>query len=627
MAEESSIEGHDDSSAQSSSSYLDEAHELEEEMTRLGLLMSSAAVPNADTSSEEQLSEHELHPLVLASPEAFFGLDRALLRKSNTPPRLAVQNSLDVAAESVTSAAARTELLMAFAFWPTEEKERPGAIARLLLTRQVQMANEQMVPLWERTKPPKEVAELALHFRQLLGFQGSEDSPVQRLCMTKEALGFLFADGRLWADTVEGKFAGRLGQWKQVHLRLFPHGAILSVVIDWMPLPNMYIGLGALRAWVAVAKYRSVKLGMARGWTFAKHESVANVEDAQQNLGLKLFAALYGGSCISLGAIANWLVKLPGDPPDGMSDRVSCIEQCVHHTAVGLLAPWSPPVAQTETALWLRPNAVASLALEDIFGFCWGSSASRKLFVKQFMGILAVLTRHCLAERATLERLSYLAALQAPQLPRQASLAEKDAAHRALHSLALMLARYRASMASDDCGGRPEFRDFFQGVREAYDVSVLKSELREDLRDTLRLVENDRIVERKQTTRLEQRFKQKSNKLEDRKQYIRDVQQRYLEVLIYALTAVFTPFFVLAAIFGMNNDSVPTDVSWGYLVLGCGVAAIFLFLLSVLNFIRRRPQLNAVKEEVHLIQELKILDRHQQALHEGTRLLDAQELY
>ncbi len=120
--------------------------------------------------------------------------------------------------------------------------------------------------LWERTGLPKEVAELSLHFRQLLGFEGTDSSPVQRLRLTDNARNWLFGDARLWADTKGGVFAGKQCEWTDVHLVIFPHGAILSVAVDWMSgggAQDTAFSLSDLRSWVYVAKFRSIKVWVA----------------------------------------------------------------------------------------------------------------------------------------------------------------------------------------------------------------------------------------------------------------------------------------------------------------------------------------------------------------------------
>ena len=114
----------------------------------------------------------------------------------------------------------------------------------------------------------------------------------------------------------------------------------------------------------------------------------------------------------------------------------------------------------------------------------FNQSNGKKNFGKHFMRMFCVLSLHCLSERKTLEKLSFLAALQSQNLPNPQSsetktLKEKEKVRRNLISLATMLVRYRSSMASDDCGGRTEFREYFKELRRVYNIAALKSELRE----------------------------------------------------------------------------------------------------------------------------------------------------
>jgi hypothetical protein len=209
------------------------------------------------------------------------------------------------------------------------------------------------------------------------------------------------------------------------------------------------------------------------------------VDSLQSNLGLKLYAALYGGSCVSLGSVCNWLVMKPEEATSAIPRRISRFDYCQHHTcaqiavalengelkdvmhhiarASGSKTASAPEGLRDGHVLQLRANASIAIARDGRFGLEWGS-VLKKTFVKQFLGVFCVLTLHCLSERATLEKLSYLSALESQNLPAPGAnrtLKDKDKARRKLLSLATMLVRYRSSMASDDCGGRSEFRLYF----------------------------------------------------------------------------------------------------------------------------------------------------------------------
>ena len=181
--------------------------------------------------------------------------------------------------------------------------------------------------------------------------------------------------------------------------------------------------------------------------------------------------------------------------------------------------------------------------------FEWGDSDNGG-FKRQFMGIYGLLTLQCLSERTTLEKLSHLAAMQSQKLPLPGSIAkislgEKNTLRRELMSLAIMLARYRSSMASDDCGGRPEFRRFFRELRRTYDIAGLKEELRDDLRDTLAMVENDWMEERRIEKKEESLHKKRIGKIERKTESIMDEQKNRFEVLLYSISVIVLPFLVV----------------------------------------------------------------------------------
>jgi hypothetical protein len=560
----------------------------EQDMTAAGLARSDAGVERVVYGSV---------PLLLGDQDSFNSLEASPFLPVLRAP---LAHEPGTVGEQVGCSNAASVLMLPFSFWETEDKESPAAVARMLLTRTVSLGGDE-VPLWERTGLPREAQEFNVHFRQLLGFEASESAPVQRLRVTERARCLLFGEARLWADTRSGDFAGRQSLWTDVHLMVFPHGAILSVTLNWN-VSSPGFSLQDLRTWISVARVRSTKIGLVRGWTFAQHSG--GNDALMSTLGRHLYAALFGGSCVSLSNVASWLVALPGEDLDEM--RTAGFENCVHHTGACLTHAYNPEEDERNDGdgqyVWLRSTCVVELSLEEVLGLEWGGRSQRKHFMKHFMVGFAVLAQHCLSERITLEKLSYLTALLSRKLPtpdvsRPLTAAAKEEVRAELMSLAMMLARYRASMASDDCGGRADFRDFFQEIRKAYDVGLLKNELRGDLRDTLAMVESDRVDEREIDSRRERLYKKRQQRLEVRKDRIRDAQKNNFEILIYASAALAAPFLVVCAVFGMNNYDVPAYVPWGYVLLGCGVVSIAMVLVIIVNFNRGRPALEVLREE------------------------------
>jgi hypothetical protein len=577
---------------------------VEQEQVLLGIARSEAARSAFYTLPSSSLLFARKDTFSTLEPE-FEPVQRANLAISD----LAWSSSQD---RNIWCTGATSVLMLPFSFWPTEDKESPAVLAQMILSRQVEL-DGRLVDLWERSTLPKESVELSVHFRELLGL--SESSPVQRLRVRDEARKWLFGDSRLWAYTKSGDFVGKRCEWKDVQLLIFPHGAIVSVTVDWLP---QGFSLAELRSWIYVAKFRSVKVGLLRGWSFGQRKVTSQPARQQDILGTTLFAALYGGSCVSLGSVVSWLISLPGENID--ETRTLGFENCVHYTGASLNKPWNPDLEEDEylpeSVLWLRSTCVMELSLEEILGLEWGPLSLQKQFRRQLMGIYALLAQHCLSERTTLERLSYLAALVSRCLPSPQrseatdqmvvkDLPDKDMVRRELTALAMMLAKYSSSMSSDDCGGRTEFREFFAAVRRAYGVGLLKSELRSDLRDTLTMVESDRNDEIALNERREMLYKKHAHRISNRKTEIRQFQKRFFEILVYSSLAVAMPFLVVCACFGMNNDDVPTYVPWGYVLLGCSVTSIFLFLVMLVTFMRDKPVLEMIHQEQNIVKELK----------------------
>lgn len=492
----------------------------------------------------------------------------------------ALAGVLDIAPAAPTSVssrddpvcrAARTTLLVPFSFWTEEDELSPAGVCKLLLSRTALLPVEKektldRVPLWELTTLPEDVAEFSLPFRTLLGFDPTiGSSAVARLRVTDAARNGLFSRARLWADTKTGTLAGRQCEWRDVQLLVFPHGAVLSFKLDWMAVTDdVDFHLSELRTWLYVSKFRSVEVGVHMGWGFLQQprlDDASLVSEMTESLGLKLFAALFGGSLVTLSVIANWLVKFPSEDATNIPRRVSRHDYCLHRTfaivdrkprqekldeflyhiqrAHGIRNTNSVPTKSTvagglsDQVLRLYPHSVLGMAREGVFGLCWGEIEEHRTFQHQFHNALYVLSLHALSERITLERLSYLEALRSQSLPSQyvspialaaasvspavvldqSYLNAKDKARNDIARLSNMLVRYRSCMASDDCGGRPEYNEYFVILRQLYSVPELKEEIGEELQDMLSVVHRDYIEEYQRAKSLQEEWEMKRDEI------------------------------------------------------------------------------------------------------------------
>ena len=278
--------------------------------------------------------------------------------------------------ELIRCRSSQSLLLVPFSFWENVDEKSPQTIAKELLKNTLYIKGEKQC-LWERLRLPKQAVELSPHLRQLLGFEELENAPVQRLKLTEAARKFLFSSARLWADNRDGQVIGKRCDWLGLYLVIFPHGAILSVLVDWKPKSVPEFSLSALRTWLYTAKFRSMKRNQVHGWTFAMHQTMSEREMTYQkeSLGLKLFATLYGGSSISLGSIANWLVRLGDESTAELKKRVNKSDYCQHHSFAILDRGWSPPQSgghnmlearSSDTYLWIRPTSVMHMSADGI---------------------------------------------------------------------------------------------------------------------------------------------------------------------------------------------------------------------------------------------------------------------
>lgn len=485
-------------------------------------------------------------------------------------------------------------------------------------------------PLWTRdVSVPLEVNELSLHFRRLAAV-GTDfhQSEMHRLQMTREALHSILPHPRLWGVTLSGKVVGRLAQCERVELLLFPHGALMSIQINWM-VRDASFALGELRNWVYLAKLPNVRVGVTRGWSFGGGSSDASrmhsitLRKLRQDLGDRLFHARFGDQPCGLASLVSYLVKMPAERT--VVPRCSLYQYALHHTiaqvAEGAVFDPSDPAhaAVAEQLAHLdgaasatparerfdeeykvfrpRTNRSMFMSPEGVFGIEWGESSEMRDI---FLGLLHLLVMHVIAEKITLIRLSFDAAIGVKELARDTvmTLGEKIRLRSTLIALCTKLVKYNLAMSTDHCGGRPVVREFFRLVRLVMRISDLRLELREGLNDTLGVVDMD--YKEDQRVRAAQEAS-----VDAQKSIIRAEQERLVQrqrditsVIVSIAGAVVLPFTVISGIFGMNNADLPSDTSWGWVIGGTGIGCAALMIIIIVVFFCTRPNMSRMNAQL-----------------------------
>ena len=415
-----------------------------------------------------------------------------------------------------------------------------------------------------------------------------------------------------------------------IRLLMFPHGAVLAIWVTWQAPLN----LSHLHRHIWAAKHVAPRKDGPRGWNFPC---------------LPKSAFPLSDSPVRFVSVANWIVRMPWESNDEIPERfASPAPPCAHHSYVRVPAsvpsealppllhllrraprPGPHPPAPSTAAQVMQPRASVALGLarEGIVAIEWGKKDGSS-FQSRFFGIYLTLALHCLSERVTLERLGYMEAVNSQLLPSSISspvtsrsgaadetLRSKDKVRQQVVQLATRLVAYRSCMASANCGGRPAFGEFFRVVRAMYDIPALKHELGEEVQDMLTIVNRDWNDERQLFKQREKLWKLKRDEWAKKIRRVQEQTHAVTDVSSNALLGVTFPILLVAALFGMNNLSLPKQVPWYATLAAAGVVsfvAVFVFL-SV--YIWDRRTLQALKSEKYQLnrerrQRLRAVDLH-----------------
>ncbi|GAM19243.1 hypothetical protein SAMD00019534_024180 [Acytostelium subglobosum LB1] len=348
------------------------------------------------------------------------------------------------------------------------------------------------------------------------------------------------------------------------------------------------------------------------------------IEAHYESIGKKLVKAIYGDKLVSLNTIANWLLLLSDEKANKILPKVGTGSRAYHHSTVvldrkpnnktlhtylfhlrrALGQKNRPPLTEfnddkkglLDRVLIPRMNRYIGISREGIACITWATEDADRNNVlnwyNKFQGVYLVLGLHAHAERAVLEELSTMASLQAENMKleiERTNLEELATSRRQLRELATLVARFTISMSSDDCGGQSEFSEFFLTMRQVFGIPSQRKELREELEDTLALLENDYLEERRKI-KIEEQREERTEKDRARVQKLKKESAKTLyEFLISAFSSFTIPIVLISSIYGMNLADLPILPFWAMILI---MMVMSLFLLTLIMLFKRRIDRN-----------------------------------
>lgn len=549
--------------------------------------------------------------------------------------------------------AAHTALILPFVYRPIAQEKPTHVVARQLLKRQVAIPERdesritfKRCPLWKLdTNLPKEMADLNPLFQQIFGWErkslfehsSARTWSCQRLTLTDEVMNELFKKPLLHVIQEHSDTPYEV-EIECIELVIYPLGsAMLIIHVNWLP-PflgdeiSSSLSLRDMSTLLFISKYKHMIKGACHGWSFGDDIIPLDVlpKEVIQSLGDSLIDARYGNKTTSLGGLGNWLIAMPGEDSSNPPMRLDYSRHAFHQTTVvinreppqGLLQDYlfhfrhaygqknRPPIYSEATlgrVLVWRLNRYIGMSKEGNVSISWGlpdSSESVSFETHQwhmkFQGIFLLLTLHALGEKSVLYELSDVAAFQAEtlQFTNEVNLEEMKNWRNKLRHLASLVVRYTLAMSSNDCGGTSEYSDFFTNLRSVFGIQALREELSNELKDVLAVVESNYLEEERRQRDVNDASRRKAYEKQKELEIMHSRQKDAFEIVASVLSSFTLPFVVVAGIFGMNNHTLPVDISFWKVMVWTFVASILLLigLLVLRNVLRRKLTRNQNRE-------------------------------
>eukprot|EP01112_Ceratiomyxa_fruticulosa_P003287 TRINITY_DN13656_c0_g2_i1.p1 TRINITY_DN13656_c0_g2~~TRINITY_DN13656_c0_g2_i1.p1 ORF type:complete len:338 (-),score=72.33 TRINITY_DN13656_c0_g2_i1:133-1083(-) len=246
-----------------------------------------------------------------------------------------------------------------------------------------------------------------------------------------------------------------------------------------------------------------------------------------------------------------------------------------------------------------RLNRHIGISREGIVCITWSTDANAKVmnfdvckWHKKFQGIYLILSLHAFGERSVLEELSTLAAFQADNMKLEAGTGvgmrgvDMDSIQKSrneMKELATLVARFTISMSSDDCGGPSEYSEFFTTLRRVFGIPTKRAELREELQDTLALLESSYLEERRRL-KVEEQREEKADRERIRKiRLMKESHKHKYDTMFSAISSLTIPAVLLSSLFGMNISGLPDIKFWQMLIL-IGVISLIALVVQLICF-------------------------------------------
>ena len=401
--------------------------------------------------------------------------------------------------------------------------------------------------------------------------------------------------------------------------------------------------LSDLRIWVYLLKFRYEIDNVLRGWTIPQkadtdhhdhhHSTLTFFEEFRKQIG-SLSLATYERNPQSLGEIGNWLVALPSDHGHpqvvlgSLPLRIHSGTRVYHHTSIIVddnlatknydifrsylfhfrraLGMMNRPIEENskkedgrervhgpDKVIVQRDNEYISIGSDGACLVSWPFQSSASVHHSTdeglFQGIYLELDIQAQIERSVLFTLFNLSSEMAVDLGTEQSKGGSwegiESYRRGLRSLATKMIKYTVSMSNDDCGGRPDFANYYHSMRKVMKIHEGTKEVREIIDDVLGIAEAVYTEERKSLKDREWKLELVKRREKKETTERKEKKRKVYDVLTSVSAAAILPFLFAGAVWGMNLKDLPDPGFTPIILWSSCMSVILLFALLYYLFV------------------------------------------